>query len=99
MRFANASARISRVRGRIWCPHTAVAAEALRAPANASSATPGTGCWSRPRIPAKFREIVEPLIGAPVPVPPALAALLDRPRHCTEIDANLIALSRILATA
>jgi threonine synthase len=35
--------------------------------------------------PAKFEGIVEPVIGRAVPVPPALAALLDRPTASTPL--------------
>jgi hypothetical protein len=35
--------------------------------------------------PAKFEDVVEPLVGGPVAPPPALAELLDRPRHFLEI--------------
>ena len=47
--------------------------------------------------PAKFPETVEPLIGAPIPVPPALAHLLTLPSHVTEIPATLGALAAVLA--
>ncbi len=46
--------------------------------------------------PAKFREIVEPLIGREVPVPETLAKLFARPTQCTEIDASLAALRAAL---
>jgi threonine synthase len=39
---------------------------------------------------------VEPLVGAEVPVPPALARLLDRPSYVTEIDPELPALREAL---
>jgi threonine synthase len=42
--------------------------------------------------PAKFREIVEPLIGRTVAVPEALAQLFARPTGCTEIEPTLEAL-------
>jgi threonine synthase len=35
--------------------------------------------------PAKFEDVVEPLTGAPVPLPPALAELMARPRQFVEI--------------
>ena len=35
--------------------------------------------------PAKFEDVVEPLVGAEVPMPPALAELMTRPRHCVDI--------------
>ena len=74
----------------IWCPHTATAAEVY---------------WHLPKEkqasqwvlvatahPAKFNDIVEPLIGREVPVPPALAKLLSLPRQETEIEPQLTAL-------
>jgi threonine synthase len=42
--------------------------------------------------PAKFREIVEPLIGRPVAVPQALEQLFRRPSQYNEIDATLASL-------
>jgi threonine synthase len=45
---------------------------------------------------AKFREIVEPLIGREVPVPETLARLFARPPQYVEIDATLAALRRVL---
>jgi threonine synthase len=77
--------------GQVWCPHTAVAAEVYeRLPAERRS----KGRWVLVSTahPAKFREIVEPLIGREVPVPEALARLFARPVECTEIEASLAAL-------
>lgn len=74
--------------GQIWCPHTAVAAEAYaRLPESRRS----KGRWILVATahPAKFREIVEPLLGREVAVPQSLAALFARPVACTEIDAGL----------
>ncbi|MBV8404373.1 MAG: threonine synthase, partial [Gammaproteobacteria bacterium] len=45
---------------------------------------------------AKFREIVEPLIGHEVTMPPTLARLFERPVQCSEIEANLAALRAAL---
>jgi threonine synthase len=42
--------------------------------------------------PAKFNDIVEPLIGREVEVPPALAKLLSLPRQETELEPTLEAL-------
>jgi threonine synthase len=81
--------------GQIWCPHTASAAEAYeRLPAEKKKA----GRWviAATAHAAKFREIVEPLIGREVPVPDTLAKLFARPTQCTEIDANLAALRAAL---
>jgi threonine synthase len=77
--------------GQIWCPHTATAAEAYaRLPAERRD----SGRWVLVSTahPAKFREIVEPLIGRDVAVPESLAKLFARPTECTEIDADLASL-------
>ena len=74
--------------GQIWCPHTATAAEAYsRLPRDRRE----SGRWVLVSTahPAKFREIIEPLIGRAVPVPESLAQLLARPTARTEIDADL----------
>jgi threonine synthase len=74
--------------GKIWCPHTAVAAEVYdRLPAARRHAGP----WVLVATahPAKFKEIVEPLIGEEVPIPESLMRLFARPTACTEIPANL----------
>ena len=77
--------------GQIWCPHTATAAEAWsRLPAARREA--GRWVLVATAHPAKFREIVEPLIGRTVAVPEALAQLFARPTGCTEIEPTLEAL-------
>ena len=69
--------------GRVWCPHTATAVRAWE--------SLGDEVRERPWVvvatahPAKFDEVVEPLIGTAVPPPPALEALLALPRHFLEI--------------
>ncbi len=71
----------------IWCPHTATAAEVYwNLPAAQQSKH-----WILVATahPAKFNDIVEPLIGQEVSVPPALAALLTLPRQETEIEPQL----------
>lgn len=74
--------------GQIWCPHTAVAAEAY---ARLPEERRAHGRWILVATahPAKFREIVEPLLAREVQVPQTLAALLERPVACTEIEARL----------
>jgi len=77
--------------GQIWCPHTATAAEAWeRLPEERRA----RGRWVMVATahPAKFPEIVEPLIGRKVAVPPSLAALFARPTACVEIEPTLAAL-------
>jgi threonine synthase len=84
-----------REHGQIWCPHTATAAEAYeRLVSAAERAHP----WllAATAHPAKFPEIVEPLIGVPVPVPDALAKLFARPAAHLEIEAQLPVLREVL---
>lgn len=77
--------------GQVWCPHTATAAEAYWRHSEAGRAA-GRWALAATAHPAKFREVVEPLIGRPIGLPPTLERLLARPRACMEIDANLGAL-------
>jgi threonine synthase len=46
--------------------------------------------------PAKFSEVVEPVLGRPIPVPPALADIVARPRHVLKIQATFEAVRRTL---
>ena len=73
--------------GQTWCPHTATAACVYRRlePARRSRR------WVvvATAHPAKFNDVVEPLIGADVPVPEALAALLALPSRQVEIEPGL----------
>lgn len=57
----------------IWCPHTAAAVEAFAR--HTDNRAGGSWIIVATAHPAKFREIVEPLIGATVETPPALAGL------------------------
>jgi threonine synthase len=85
--------------GQVWCPHTATAAEAYERMSAARQGAPRKqGRWVLVATahPAKFREIVEPLIGHTIPVPETLAKLFARPTECTEIDADLSALRAAL---
>ena len=73
----------------IICPHTA------------------TGCFARQQLsdqhwivvatadPAKFDNIIEPIIQRKVPITVQLQSLLDRPTHKTEIEASLEAVKNI----
>jgi threonine synthase len=81
--------------GQIWCPHTATAAEAWQRLPQELRRGRRWVLVSTAHA-AKFREIVEPLIGRTVPVPQTLAKLFARPSRCVEIDATLSALSDVL---
>lgn len=76
--------------GQVWCPHTATAAKVFRR----LLARGGRGDWVivATAHPAKFNDVVEPLVARPVEVPPSLAKLLALPRQETELDATLDAL-------
>ena len=74
--------------GREWCPHTATAAEVY---ARLSAAERRDHPWVLVATahPAKFNEVVEPLIGKAVDDPPGLARLLDLPRHVVDLPPTL----------
>jgi len=94
------AARIRTDRARlqeIWCPHTATAAEVYETRLSSKDRASGPWILVATAHPAKFPETVEPLIGTPVPVPAALAELLELPRQVTEVPASLEALAGMLA--
>jgi threonine synthase len=76
----------AREHGEVFCPHTATAMHVLdqlrAAGDNAAWAVVATA------HPAKFESVVEPLIGKPVAVPPALAAMLQRPASAEPMPAE-----------
>lgn len=83
---------------RVWCPHSATAARVYRDLAR----QPSDAHWVLVATahPAKFDEIVEPLVGREVPMLPALERILRRPRREEDLDATLDALrGRLLVSA
>jgi threonine synthase len=91
-------ARISgdfRKYGKAWCPHTATAAEVYER--LASNERQGVR-WVLVSTahPAKFHEIVEPLIGQRIEMPESLAKLFSRPVSCADLEPTLAALSGAL---
>jgi threonine synthase len=82
--------------GVVWCPHTAVGAEAW---AQLSAAERVAGQWVLVGTAhaAKFAEIVQPLVSRPIPVPENLAKLYERPTRGVEIAATLEALRAVLS--
>lgn len=94
---ATISARIARdfrEYGKTWCPHTATAAEVYaRLPAADRAQR-----WIivATAHPAKFREIVEPLVSGPVEMPESLAKLFSRPVSCIDLEPELRALTGAL---
>jgi threonine synthase len=81
--------------GQIWCPHTATAAEAYERLPAARRAAHRWVIVSTAH-PAKFPEVVAPLIGRAVPVPQSLADLFARAGSCVEIAPDLSALRAAL---
>jgi threonine synthase len=83
--------------GKVWCPHTATAAEVY---ARMSPGERADARWIMVSTahPAKFREIVEPLIGQRIEMPESLAKLFSRPVSATELQPDLAALTRALDT-
>lgn len=78
------------------CPHTATAMHVYRKLADSERRATdwivvGTA------HPAKFEEIVEPVIGTTVPLPDALTDMLARPRRFTRIEAGLPAMQAAMA--
>ncbi|MBN8481596.1 MAG: threonine synthase [Xanthomonadales bacterium] len=80
--------------GEVFCPHTACAIavfERLRA-----RRAGGDWAIAATAHPAKFERVVEPLVGHAVDVPPALAALLDRPACAEPMAADYAAFTHVL---
>ena len=77
------------------CPHTATATHTWRQ-LDDELADAHDWILVGTAHPAKFETIVEPLIGAAVPVPPELQSLLDRPAQAVSIEPNLAALAEAL---
>jgi threonine synthase len=86
--------RVYRSTGYLLDPHGAIAWLALQ---DVLAADPeATGVFLATAHPAKFREVVEPAIGGPVPLPPALSEALARPRHSVRLPAEYPALRELL---
>ena len=87
-------ATVHRRHGYVLDPHSAIAWLALQ---DALTKDPSAhGVFLATAHPAKFREIVEPTIGQPVPLPPELADALSRPRKSMSMPADYAALERFL---
>jgi threonine synthase len=79
--------------GYLMDPHTAIAYRGLRATLKSND----VGIFLSTAHPAKFREIVEPIVGRAIETPPPLADALARPRQILRIDASLGAVEDALA--
>jgi threonine synthase len=85
---------VYRQRGYVLDPHGAIAWLGLQQALETD--TSATGVFLATAHPAKFREVVEPAIGEPVALPPALAAALARPRHSVPLSASYSALVELV---
>ena len=77
--------------GEIVCPHTATAFEVRERCGIEDSVCVATA------HPAKFPEIVEPLVNEVVPIPQSLASILDKPTSCEFMVPELSQLDAILS--
>jgi threonine synthase len=80
--------------GKPWCPHTATAAEVYARLPNSERAE--RWVLVSTAHPAKFREIVEPLIGQRIEMPESLGKLFSRPVSCADLEPSLDALTGAL---
>lgn len=84
-------------RGYVLDPHSVIAYRGLKQYlAGAGRAGAQVGVFLATAHPAKFREIVEPVIGQSIETPAPLAEALARPRHVLRIEASLGAVEEAL---
>jgi threonine synthase len=98
--------KVFETRGYLLDPHSAIAyMAATEYLASGVNSQHGVSGFSRTNVsavflatahPAKFAEIVEPIIGRPVDKPAPLAQALARPRHIIRIDSTLDAVKGAL---
>lgn len=86
--------RLARDHGVVVCPHTATAAHELERLRQRGDRTRWT--LAATAHPAKFNEVVEPLVGHEIAVPDTLADLLERPSRAQPLPAETPALYHAL---
>ena len=89
--------------GYLLDPHSAIGymgiknhLTALAGQAGQAGASDRVGIFLATAHPAKFGEVVEPVLGRPVELPKALAEVVAQPRHVLKIKANFEAVRRTL---
>ena len=85
---------VYRRHGYLLDPHGAIAWLGLQA--QLAQDQDATGVFLATAHPAKFRDVVEPAIGKPVPLPPALAEAVSRPRSSKRLPVHYPALVELL---
>lgn len=77
----------------IWDPHTACGIAVREAIDSELAVVVATA------HPAKFPDVVEPLVSQSVPIPEQMAEMMARPKSVTEIEAGLDAMTQVLRGA
>jgi len=89
--------RVYEERGYLLDPHSAIGYMGIKQHlARNGGSTDRIGVFLATAHPAKFSEVVEPVLGRPLEVPPALAEVVARPRHVLKIHADVEAVRRTL---
>jgi threonine synthase len=83
-------------RGYLLDPHSAIGYMGLKSYLGQGGQDQRVGIFLATAHPAKFSEIVEPIIGRRVQTPAPLAEALARPRHILRMDASLEAVAEAL---
>jgi threonine synthase len=86
--------RVYQQRGYLMDPHSAIAYLGLTRHLAGREGT--VGIFLATAHPAKFSEIVEPILGHPIETPTPLADALAQPRHVLKINASSDAVRRTL---
>ncbi len=87
--------RVYREHGYLLDPHGAIGWLAVNERLQ-TSGDDAVGVFLATAHPAKFREVVEPAIGRPVPLPPVLAAAITRPQYSMKLSSNYADLRALL---
>ena len=82
--------------GRVWCPHTATAAE-IYGRLSAQDRRDHPWVLVATAHPAKFNDVVEPIIGKRIDTPESLDRLLILPQHFVDLPPSLKAVAAALA--
>jgi threonine synthase len=88
--------RVYEERGYLLDPHSAIAYLGLKSYVVSGFSRTSPGVFLATAHPAKFAEVVEPIIGRAIPKPQPLAEALARKRKILEIDATLDAVEKAL---
>ncbi|MFN7913830.1 MAG: threonine synthase [Vicinamibacterales bacterium] len=93
--------RVYEERGYLLDPHSAIGYMGIKShlaqAGQAGGSTDRIGIFLATAHPAKFSEVVEPVLGRPLDLPPALAEVVARPRHVLKINATFEAVRRTLS--